>query len=246
MWPAIVITVGIAAPAAFPTDVDDARFGEAMSSYNKRSDREQHRRAAQLLHTIAEAHPKDRTAQLWCARTAYYCAHRYRDDKDAMLPIAQWGATCGERLASTYPGDYDAELWRVLTRFKLIAAESVIPPLGEIEDKAKELERLIEQKPDRHDAYMLLGTLYRELPGWPISIGDEDRALRIHSKGARVSGGDTEMLLQLADTWNARGSTGDARRAYRRCIDEGTGPADLTWEIADAKDWARKQLAELD
>jgi len=223
----------------------DADFRNAQALYAQREALGNHERAAEAFAAVANHRTDDMDAQIWCARTAYYAAHRLRDDKPRMRHIADLGHTCGERLLSKFTTSYEAQVWGLLARFRNASASSWLPPLGEIESLAKQLEALRAASPQEYSAYMLLGALYRELPGWPLSIGDRHKALTLLTQGERLAPNNAEVLLELAGTYRALGDTANARLAYQRCIDQGTGPEELAWESSDARAWAKKMLAEL-
>jgi len=235
-----------AAAAAQGKAADDPRFKDAMAAYADRAKLRNHMEATRRLAQLARDFPKEREIQVWCARTSYYCAHRLIEDKDKMLPVSKLGLACGKRLQKHHPGDYEGELWSALTRFKHAVADSFIPPLGEAENVAKFLEKLVAKSPDNFAAYMLLGAMYRELPGSPISIGDEEKAVEILEKAVSLAPTDAELLLELAAAYAEVGKKAKARATYQKCIVQGTGPPELEWETADAKAYALKMLRALD
>lgn len=224
----------------------DPEFRAAQEHYVRRSALESHEKAADAFFEVGKKHPESLEAQVWCARTAYYAAHRLRDDKKRMRRVAALGQACGERLLARFKGEYQAEIWAVLARFRSASASSWLPPLGEIERIAKQLEALRAGSPGEHLPYMLLGALYRELPGWPLSIGDKKKSFELLTAGLKLVPNDAEMLLQMAETQRALGDKPRAVATFRLCIEKGTGPAELSWETQDARDWAKKVLSEIE
>jgi len=224
----------------------DADFLAARDLYAARATLANHERAADGFAQVARRFPDSLDAQIWCARTAYYVSHRVQDDKPRMRRLAQTGLECGERLLGHFAGNYDAQVWGLLARFRQASVSSWLPPLGEIERLTQQLEALRARAPDEYLAYMLLGAVYRELPGWPLSIGDRKKALSLLTEGQRLAPDNAEVLLELAATYRALGDKANARLTYQRCVDKGVGPDVLAWESADARAWAKKQLAELE
>ena len=76
--------------------------------------------------------------------------------------------------------------------------------------------------PDRTDAYFVLGQLYRELPGWPVSFGDTDAAVSLGRRAVDAAAGPgrkrggTGARLQFLD--GARQDTVQAQLAVRRAV----------------------------
>ena len=232
-------------PSTNPSNERDAGLNSALKHYGARQTADQHVKATDAFIKLARKYPKDLEIQIWCARTAYYASHRHRDsDSDIMKRLARAGHQCGQRLKRQFPKNYDAQVWAILIRFKYLVADSMLPPLGKIEKVARQLEQLVKQHPQRAKAYMLLGAIYRELPGWPISIGDEDHSLKLLKRGLPYAKKNAEYLLELAATYAALDREDKARATYKEAA-QGAGDADLIWERDDARAWARKMLAEL-
>ena len=224
----------------------DSSLEAALTHYRARSRVAEHVKAADALSALARKYPRDLEIQIWCARTAYYASHRHRDsDSDVMKRLARAGHVCGERLKRDFPKSYDAQVWAIMIHFKHLVADSMIPPLGKIEKVARQLEGLVKRHPKRAEAYMLLGAIYREVPGWPISIGDEKHALKLLKRGLPYAKKSAEYLLEVAASYASLDREDEARATYREAM-RGAGPPDLIWERDDARAWAKKMLAELD
>lgn len=215
----------------------------------------QHRNKSALVHEaafhlwsqLAANYPKNLNAQIWCVRTAYYAGHRVREqDTKMMKRIYKKGLACRTRLLKYHAQDPHAQIWSILIYFKHKMAESFIPPLSTIEKVVQKLETMVHQKSKSHMPFMLLGALYRELPGWPISIGDEKKSLYYLKQGQKYAKLNAEYLLELAATYHALNQDNLSRDTYKLCISKGTGHPDLQWEAQDARQWAKHMLSELD
>ena len=219
---------------------------KAQAIYAKRAKLSLHKKAYRAIKALAAKYGDDRELQLWCARTGYYCAHRI-DDSDRRAKVAKGGYRCAMRLLRKSPKDHDGRIWMALNKFKYQLAESfILPSKDEIRQIVRYLEKLIRDDPKRPEAYMLLGAMLRDLPGWPISIGDEDRGFELLVTGAKYAGKDAEYLLELAAGYASVDRTAEARKTYKICINEGTGRPGLEWERDDARNYAKKMLKELD
>ncbi len=86
-------------------------------------------------------------------------------------------------------------------------------------------EMTLERDPGHAEAHYMLGQLYRELPGWPISFGDRDRAVRharlsieLHEEAyqaGRIHVRYYDFYTQLAASLWRRNSRGDRDEARR-------------------------------
>jgi hypothetical protein len=68
--------------------------------------------------------------------------------------------------------------------------------------------------PDRMDAYFVLGQLYRELPGWPVSFGNTDAAVSLGRRAVDGRPAQVESGLERALVYNF--STELAKTLYKR------------------------------
>jgi tetratricopeptide (TPR) repeat protein len=100
--------------------------------------------------------------------------------------------------------------------------KGVFNALGKATDIRDLLLKVLSLNPDRSDAYFVLGQLYRELPGWPISFGNTDWAVSLGRKAvdlnaALVAEGKEkdngfDFKTELAKTLRARNWTSSARQ----------------------------------
>ena len=223
------------------------KFKKAKKIYDQRTHLKNHKQAFTYFVDLAQAYPKSLKAQLWCIKTSYYLGHRLRDlDSKTMKTIFAKGMTCRKRMLKNHARKEEAQIWAILMRFKHIIATSTLPPIGEIEKVAHQLEKMVKKKTKSHFPYMMLGAIYRELPGWPISIGDDKKSMEFLKKGQTLAKKNAEYLLELAATQTALDQDDLARKTYQTCIKQGTGHPELQWEAGDARRWAKKMLADLD
>lgn len=223
----------------------DALFEKAKAIYAKRDSLMVHKDAAEAFAGLAERYPDDKELQIWCARTAYYAAHRIEDSK-LRKKVSDRGVVCAKRVTERKADDYDGRFWWIMCRYKGEQASSMLRALDQAPVVRNYLAKMVKDAPSRPEAYMVLGAVYRGLPGPPVSFGDKAKALELLKKADELAPKNAEILLELAGGYADVGETEKARAAYRECIDHGTGPADLAWETRDAREYAKKMLAELD
>lgn len=83
------------------------------------------------------------------------------------------------------------------------------------------LVKVLDLNPERSDAYYVLGQLYRELPGWPVSFGNTDAAVSLSRRAVdlrmsqyragREETLDFDFYTELAKTLYKRNWTAAAR-----------------------------------
>ena len=231
-------------PAPVPPEV--APFAAAMAAYRDRASLDRHREAQQAFVRWARERPTDHDAQIWCARTSFYVAHRLvqADDKAGCAKAAEAGAQCAERAQVIRPRDYDGRYWELMNRFKAGATMSWTSALRAAKPMRAALEELIARDPRRPEGHLFLALAYRELPS-VISWGDNKKAMESALKAFDLAPRDPEVLLEMAESYRVNGEKDLARQFYRRVAGSDV-PVDLEWETEDARRWARKQLADLD
>jgi len=223
--------------------VSEHEWQELMEIYAKRDNLEMHRAAAAGATGLAATYPEDREVQLFCAITQYYCAHRLKDH-GRKREVASQGVAAAGRIMRMDPHDYDARYWWVLNQFQARMAEGIPAALREARKIRGYIDDLIADEPDRFEAYMMKGVLYRELPPL-ISWGDKKKGVKMLEKAASLAPRDPEVLLELAAAYAKVRRKADARVAYRKVIDESTPPPNREWETEDARAYALKMLKKL-
>lgn len=225
------------------SNVPDEQWQLLKSVYAARASLPRHKEASVLAARLAGEYPGDRQAQLFSATTAYYCAHRVKDHKEKR-EIAARGVDAANRVLAADAVDYDGQYWLALNTFQSRMAEGIAAGLREAKKIRSYLDAMVKHQPDRPEAYMVLGVLYRELPPL-VSWGDKKKALKMLEKAAQLAPRDPEVLLELAAALKKNGRKKEARQTYQRVISDTAAPENREWETEDAREYARKMLNKL-
>jgi tetratricopeptide (TPR) repeat protein len=212
--------------------------------YMQRADLAKHKEAARLASELAAKYPADKEAQILCARSAYYCGHRIASDQERKM-VCDRGVVCSKRILDQSPNDYDGRYWASMTTFKSKSIDGIKAALKEANKIKGYLEQMIKDDPSRYEAFMMLGTLYRELPP-VLTWGNPQKAVEYLEKGYKNDPHNPDLLLELAAAYAKVGRKEEARTTYQKCIDDGKDYKDMEWETQDAKDYAKKMKKELD
>ncbi|MFH1529477.1 MAG: hypothetical protein ABIK09_01950 [Pseudomonadota bacterium] len=218
-----------------------ADLAKVLEVYGQRADVAKHKEAAKAFSDLAEAYPGDKEIQLFCARTAYFCAHRLEGDDKA--EVAQRGVTCAQRMLEIKKNDYDGRYWWARTSLKARESEGIQAALKQANVVRDFLDKMVKDDPSRFEGYMALGAVLREVPG--LFGGDKKKALEMLKKGYEIAPRDAELLLELAAAYAANGDKETAALMYDRCVNESDKPEDLGWETEDARTYAKKMKAKL-
>lgn len=242
---ALALIIGICALAT-PASAQsrDADLAEVMKVYEQRATLKNHVNAVAEFARLSKAYPEDREIAIWCARTASYAAHRIYDST-VKKKVAGRGVKCAQRLLDRTPKDYDGRIWWLMSRLRYESTRGVVDALKAAPKFKNFIARMIRDEPTRAEGYMMLGVIYRELPGSPISFGDPAKALKMLEKADRIAPNHPEILLELALAYAKVDRVPEAAKTYKRCIAKGVTQPHLAWESQDARDYAKKMLAEL-
>ncbi len=244
---ALLLAVSFPASAQ-PTEplAQNAAFREAMAAYRARAALDRHQFAWQGFTDLAAQRPDDHEAQIWCARTSFFLAHRLvqAGRKKDCARTAQVGVDCALRAQKVRPGDYDGRYWELMNRYKAAATMNLVKAFQAAKPVRGQLEDLIARDPARHEGYVFLAMAYRELPS-TLSWGDDAKALEYARKGVERAPRDPEALLELAECLRENGHDEEARRTYQAVQSASDVPPHLEWETEDARRWARRQLRSM-
>ncbi len=99
-----------------------------------------------------------------------------------------------------------------LARTKLLGA---LPLLGQMESEWK-TARDLDEKMDYAGPDRYVGLLYRDAPGWPISLGDNAKARQHLARAVELSPNFPENHLNLIESYSAWNDTNAAARAMEK------------------------------
>lgn len=83
-----------------------------------------------------------------------------------------------EVFVASYPGRAEPLIWQGIVLSTYAGAKGGLGALGLVKDARKSLEQAMDIDPAALDgsAYTSLGSLYYQVPGWPLGFGDDDKA----------------------------------------------------------------------
>jgi tetratricopeptide (TPR) repeat protein len=244
----LVLALFVARPAALQAQDASARdtaLIQALSVYDQRADFAKHKTAHEAFTALANTYPRDYDLQVWCARTAYYFAHRnlQKGDSDTCSSIATEGVRCAKRAQGIQKDGYDGHFWWVMNRVKAGTSAGIRAALKAVKPMREYLEGMIKKTPKRFEAYMCLGVLYRELPSF-ISWGDNEKALVYLKKAEALAPRNPELLLELAESYLKTGDDVTAIKVFEK-VARSEIPKHMAWETNDARRWAKKRIREI-
>jgi len=94
-----------------------------------------------------------------------------------------------DKSVALYPQNADVLIWRGIIKSTFAGAKGGLGALKYAKSSKADLEKAIKIDPDSLDgaAYTSLGSLYFNVPGWPIGFGDDDKARELLQKALKIS-----------------------------------------------------------
>ncbi len=101
--------------------------------------------------------------------------------EDAFLSLASEA----EQLRQSHPGEASYLIWEGIIRATYAGAKGGLGALSEVKQAKSLFEQAIAIDPTAMSgsAYTSLGSLYYQVPGWPIGFGDDDEARKLLLQG---------------------------------------------------------------
>lgn len=195
------------------------------------------------------AHSNDALAACSLGRTAFDWAE-FATNADQRAVIARSGIDACQRLLALDPNSAAGHYYLAMDYGELAAA--VAPSMAayrlirEIEREFKTAADL-DERLDYAGPLRCLGLLYRDAPGWPISIGSRHKARQWLERAAAVAPGFPENQLNLVESHLLWRQAEEAQAAWQKLLAiwpaARTNLAGVAWQVSWA-DWSyRREVA---
>lgn len=184
--------------------------------------------ALTLLAGPAHAGLEDDVARLqqdW-ARIKYQSPATVQEQQFAQLTSA------ADKVVAQYPQRAEALIWQGIIESTYAGAKGGLGALSHAKNARKSFEQALAINPQALDgsAYTSLGTLYSQVPGWPIGFGDDKKALELLKKGLAAHPDGIDPNYFYGDYLLRNGDLDGAERALRKAAQ---APARPGRQVAD-------------
>jgi tetratricopeptide (TPR) repeat protein len=141
-----------------------------------------------------------------------------------------------------HPGRAEPHIWYGIIAASYAGARGGLGALSAVKDAKKALEQAlaIDAKALDGSAYTSLGSLYYQVPGWPIGFGDQEKAREMLHKGLALNPDGIDPNFFLGDFLYRAGEHEAARQALAKALKAPLRPGRV---LADAG--RRKEIESL-
>ena len=147
-----------------------------------------------------------------------------------------------EKLATQYPKSAEAYIWYGIVEASYAGAKGGMGALSSAKNARKSFEQALTLNPNALEGsgYISLGSLYYQVPGWPIGFGDDKKALELLQKGLALNPNGLDANYFYGDFLYRSGDYAGAEQALRKALQ---APPREGRKIAD--DGRRKEVNDL-
>jgi tetratricopeptide (TPR) repeat protein len=150
--------------------------------------------------------------------------------------------TEAQKSAAQNPGSAELLIWYAIIESTYAGAKGGLGALSHVKSAKKSLEQAIAINPDAlaGSAYTSLGSLYYQVPGWPLGFGDDKKALEYLKKGLAVNPDGIDPNYFYGDYLYRKGEYAEAERVLNKALQ---APARPSRPLAD--EGRRGEIAQL-
>ncbi|WP_324716534.1 tetratricopeptide repeat protein [Carboxydochorda subterranea] len=215
-------------------------LAQADALYDRATTLEELREAYGLYKEAAAGDPGSYEAAWKAGRAAWQLAEWL--PKAEKRPVLEEGRDLAKRAVDLDPRGVDGHYWHGVLIARVGEERGILASLFMVGDVVREMEATLDLDPRHAGAHYVLGTLYRVVPGWPLSVGDKKKAVTHAEQAVRYAPNDVLYRLGLAEAYEAVGDRERAVRTYREVLTmEGKDPRN----DEAYREKARKRLREL-
>lgn len=172
---------------------------------------------------------------------------QYKLEEDKREQAFETLAGRANELVSAYPDRAEPLIWEGIVLSTWAGAKGGFGALGLVKDARTSLEKALQIDPTALEgsAYTSLGSLYYQVPGWPLGYGDDDKARELLLRALELNPDGMDPNYFYADFLVEQGEKKRAQPYFQRVL---SAPARPERPVADAgrREEARAKLMALE
>ncbi|WP_018413092.1 tetratricopeptide repeat protein [Methyloversatilis thermotolerans] len=167
---------------------------------------------------------------------------KYRQPADKQEQAFEALSKEAAQVRGEYPDRAEADIWYGIVVASHAGAKGGLGALSLVKDARAAFEKALAKNPNALDgsAYTSLGSLYYQVPGWPIGFGDKDKAREYLGKALAINPRGIDANYFMGDFLFRNGEYDKARAALETALQ---APPRPTRPLAD--EGRRKEIETL-
>ncbi len=165
------------------------------------------------------------------------------DGRDEEMAVFEAAATYAGRMVEIAPDRPDGHYLLAVAAGRVARTRGILQSLFMAKPMRDELENAVQLDPNHVDALRVLSMLYNEAPGWPVSIGNKQKALEYVERAYALDPEDLGVLVQLARMRKHYGKAEEAKALLRRVLEINV-PEEKRVDSIEERREAEKLLSE--
>jgi tetratricopeptide (TPR) repeat protein len=147
-----------------------------------------------------------------------------------------------DKFAEQNPNRAEILIWQGIIESSYAGAKGGLGALGHVKNAKKTLEKALEINPNALDgsAYTSLGSLYYQVPSWPIGFGDDKKASEFLKKGLSINPDGIDPNFFYGDFLFRNSDFAGAEKSLRKAL---SAPARPGRQVAD--DGRRQEINQI-
>ena len=145
---------------------------------------------------------------------------RYKAPKEAQEQQFERLLADAQRTVAQYPRSAEVLIWYAIIESTYAGSKGGLGALGNVKNAKKTLEQAIAINPEAlsGSAYTSLGSLYYQVPGWPIGFGDDKKALELLQRGLAINPDGIDPNYFYGDYLFRKGEYDEATRVLNKAL----------------------------
>jgi tetratricopeptide (TPR) repeat protein len=164
--------------------------------------------AVNILEGLMEKYPQN-PHLLWRTAEAHYYLGFLSEDN---LGVWEKGKDLAKKVLEIDPENPKAHFWYASLLGQIGLEKGVFNSLFSLKPMKEHLEKAIKLDPNQAVFYYVLGRLYLEAPGWPVSFGNKEMGVKYLEKAVAIDPTDQEFLIHLYQAYISMKRTEDAQK----------------------------------
>lgn len=146
-----------------------------------------------------------------------YCLYTISEE-DPRISCLEENIIANESALKISPSNNELKVWLAINTSTLAGKKGGLGALSLVKKSKKLLEEVIEREPNilEGSAYTSLGSLYYQVPGWPIGFGDDDKAEEMLKKALAIHPDGIDTNFFYADFLKEDGQKEKAKKYFKQ------------------------------